>query len=143
MERQNELCSKGFHFNVLSVSDAVEILRCAQDDSARELRLKGRGGSEKSTLFVFSEGAVGGDRFSFGYRYGLAGGPVRMAIALTTGPANLDGVGFLVVRDPESQNEFAGGEIAGAAAKHLRLRFAASAQFDGRADAVAIGFRPD
>src|SRR5258708_1390618 len=59
------------------------------------------------------------------------------------GPANLDGVGFFIVREPESQNEFAGGKITGAAAEHLRLRFATCGQFDGCADAIAIGFCAD
>ena len=65
---------------------------------------------------------------------------VRKPIDLTTGPANLDRVGLVVVRQAKRQNEFARREVTGAATQHLRLRFAACAQSYGSTDTVAVGF---
>ena len=85
-------------------------------------------------------GAGGGDALSFGHRPGLACAHIREPIDLTTGPANFDYVGFVFERKAKGQNEFAGGEVAGAAAKHLRLRFSPGRQPHSCPDAIAVGF---
>ena len=96
-----------------------------------------------NSSILLSKSADSGDPFSFGHRHGLTCVRVRKPVDLTAGPANLDGVGFVVVCEAERKNQFAGGEVAGAAAKHLGLRFAADGEFDGCADTVAIGFCAD
>ena len=60
-------------------------------------------------------------------------------INLAAGPANLDVVGFVALRETESQNKLAGRQVAGAAAQHLRLRITAGREPHNGADPVAKG----
>src|SRR5436309_702049 len=91
-------------------------------------------------LSVLAELPGGSDALAFGYANGLASAHARTAVELAAGPTNFEGVGFFAVAEAKGQNEFAGGKVAGAAAEHLRLRLAASSEFDDCADAIAIRF---
>src|SRR5260221_13335039 len=65
---------------------------------------------------------------------------VGETIDLAAGPANLDGVGFVALAQAESQDEFAGRKVAGAAAQHLRLRVAVRREPHDGADTIPVGF---
>ena len=91
----------------------------------------------------FAEGAAGSNAFGFSDGDCRAGGDGREAIDLAAGPADFYGVSFVTLSQAKGQDQFAGGKITGAAAQHLRLRFAASSELHSGADAVAIGLRAD
>src|SRR5580693_4148502 len=117
-----------------------------EEDLACSLRnhwpTRRNGSGERRSVFL-SVRAGGSDSFSFGHGDGLACGHAGKTVYLAAGPANFDGIGLIVLREPESQDEFAGGKIAGTAAKHLRLRFSTGRKLDRRSNAVAIGFHAD
>ena len=98
---------------------------------------------EKFELVLRSVGVGTSDAFALGYGYGLAGICVRKMIDLTAGPADFDAVGFVVLGEAEGEDQFAGGEVAGAAAKHLCLGFTRGGEAHNSADAVAVGFCAD
>src|SRR5271169_5201985 len=66
----------------------------------------------RNSVSVFlSVRAGGGDSFSFSHGDGLTCGHAGKTVHLTAGPANFDGIGLIALREPESQDEFAGGKI--------------------------------
>src|SRR5579883_45043 len=90
---------------------------------------------------LLGEGAGGGDALAFRDGDGLARGDVLETVDLATGPANFDRVGLFLLSEAKGQDEFAGGEIARAAAEHLVLRFTARGELDHGANAVTVRFR--
>ena len=91
----------------------------------------------------FSEFAAGGDALAFSNGDGGVGGDGGKAVELAAGPVDFDGVGFVALGEAEGEDEFAGGEVTGAAAEHFGLRFATTGELYDGADAVAIRFRAD